>query len=264
MRWLRRKDLKIGPFYVFVSVLISSVFVYIATSSNRTVLTLAAAPTNEQQRMDNQVELYNLPTPQTSLTCAPIPSVCLQARIEGFQPSRVGLRDDIIQIAANDSNGLVLIYPMINNGIPSNLVSITPDKPIPPMVLRGLLWQESRWLQFGDTILDPDNVNACTLVSFDCGYGITQLTDCMRDGGGCPISDLDLESVASDLHYNLSAGIYTLINKWNYVAPNISNNNHVEPEQWYYAITAYNGWSWCNSPNRTVNALNCPPGLQEP
>jgi len=31
---------------------------------------------------------------------------------------------------------------------------------------------------------DPDDRYACTLVSRDCGYGLMQITSCMKDGCG--------------------------------------------------------------------------------
>ncbi|MGC8960799.1 MAG: hypothetical protein ACP5OO_13660, partial [Chloroflexia bacterium] len=55
------------------------------------------------------------------------------------------------------------------------------------------------------------------------------------------------------------------IQKWNgrdhFV---IGSRDHTEAEDWYYAVTAYNGWSNCNHPNRSYRNDYCPEGKKEP
>jgi hypothetical protein len=137
-------------------------------------------------------------------------------------------------------------------------------RPIPHIILRGMAWQESHWLQFAEGMNDPDDRNVCTLIGYyvptqSCGYGLMQITSCMSDGCGwfAPIR------VAGELSYNLGTGTNFFIKKWNEM-PFIGDNDHTVPEQWYYAVTAYNGWSLCNDPNRSTYEPSCPPGLREP
>lgn len=200
--------------------------------------------------------------------CGPVSPMCLQERISGEQDPRQTYKDDTIRATANDLPSDTITLPDINQGIPPISVPVSPSQPIPPLILRGILWQESRWLQFADSIGDPDDRIACTLVSPDCGYGMVQLTDCMSSDPniGCMIATIDRERVAGEVLYNLSGGMHTLIGKWNDAVPFIGDNNHTDPNQWYYGVTAYNGWSWCNNPNRTEDMMiMCfnPPFLSE-
>ncbi len=127
-------------------------------------------------------------------------------------------------------------------------------------------WQESWWKQFADNFrTDPDGDYYCTLVSGDCGYGLMQITWCMKHPGDCPW--LDRGRTAGDLTYNLGAGTNWLITRWNDDVSNfvIGERDHTVPEDWYYAVTAYNGFSKCNHPNRyyEVPEEECP-GKKDP
>jgi len=58
------------------------------------------------------------------------------------------------------------------------------------------------------------------------------------------------------LVYNVGTGTYLLIDKWNsYMSSSpywlIGSNDHTVPEDWYYAVTAYNKWLLSNNPNRS-------------
>jgi len=148
-------------------------------------------------------------------------------------------------------------YDRINRGLPPNMTQepVSASRPIPHIILRGMAWQESHWLQFADAVSDPDNTHACTLVSGDCGYGVMQITSCMSDGCGW----FEPSRVSGEYTYNLGTGTNFLIQKWNATwMPFIGDNDHTVAEQWYYAVIAYNGWSWCNDPNRNSYASGCP------
>lgn len=205
---------------------------------------------------DEGCELKPCLTPTPVLTCDPAPASCYQERAGSYQPRRSDLRPNLTAAAANLLPGAIP-YPAIFRGDPPALVAVSPQEPIPPILLRGLFWAESRWLQFGENIFAPDNTYACTLVADDCGYGTAQITGCMTLGGGCDITNLDRTLVGNDLNYNLSTDVYTLINKWNGVLT-IGSNNHTEPEQWYEAVLSYNGWGLCNDPNRIEFREDCP------
>lgn len=204
---------------------------------------------------DQECEVKPYLTPTPVLICDPAPASCYQERVGGYQYFRSDLRPNLTAAAAN-LLPTAIPYPTIFRGDPPVPVAVSPQEPIPPILLRGLFWAESRWLQFGENVFAPDNTYACTLVAGDCGYGLSQLTGCMTLGGGCDITNLNRTLVGSDLNYNLSTGVHTLINKWNGVLT-VGSNNHTEPEQWYEAVLSYNGWGQCNNPNRTFFLSEC-------
>jgi hypothetical protein len=193
------------------------------------------------------------PTPTPAPTCPPQPAGCSQRGVYGYQPSRYEMRSTFNDAASNSLGNNAPTYDKINHGIPPEKESVSASRPIPHIILRGMAWQESHWLQFANSENDPDNTYACTLVSEDCGYGLMQITSCMSDGCGWfnPIR------AVGELTYNLGTGTNFLIKKWNEV-PFIGDNDHTIPEQWYYAVTAYNGWNRCNDPNRTDYVPDCP------
>jgi hypothetical protein len=75
----------------------------------------------------------------------------------------------------------------------------------------------------------------------------------ISDGKGWT-SDKDLENAISllsiDWKVNLNWGAEVLLSKWN-STPSIGNNDRSAIEHWYYAVWAYNGWSYINNPNNT-------------
>ena len=183
---------------------------------------------------------------RSPLTC---PSTsCPIARVEGFQPVRYDLRSTFNDAASNNLGNNGPTYKSITRGIPPSMTqeSISTNRPIPHIVLRGVAWQESHWLQFANSVSDPDNLTACTLVSGDCGYGVTQVTSCM-DTNGC--GWFTPSRVSGELAYNIGTGANFLIEKWNAVNF-IGENDHTLAEEWYYAVTAYNGWDSSNDPNQ--------------
>jgi len=200
-----------------------------------------------------------LPAAQATPTCPP--TGCTQARAYGYQPRRYDMRSNFNDAAANalGSNGPT--YNLINRGLPPNMTqeSVSASRPILHVILRGMAWQESHWLQFANSVNDADNIHACTLVSGDCGYGLMQITSCMSDGCGW----FTPSRVAGELAYNLGTGTNFTIQKWNQM-PFIGDNDHTVAQQWYYAVTAYNGWNLCNDPNRTTYASTCPPDRRDP
>jgi len=193
------------------------------------------------------------PAAQATPTCPP--TGCAQARVYGYQPRRYDMRSTFNDAASNTLGNNGPSYDRINRGLPPNMTqeTVSASRPIPHIVLRGMAWQESHWLQFANAVSDPDDTYACTLVSGDCGYGLMQITSCMSDGCGW----FTPNRVAGELAYNLGTGTNYLIQKWNQM-PFIGGNDHPVAEQWYYAVTAYNGWSWCNDPNRNTYASGCP------
>lgn len=84
-----------------------------------------------------------------------------------------------------------------------------------------------------------------TIISFDCGFGLMQVTSGMRSG---ETSSYDPNLVASDPAYNVSVGSQILGAKWT-VTPSVGDNRVDVLEDWYFSVWAYNGLAFTNNPN---------------
>ena len=107
--------------------------------------------------------------------------------------------------------------------------------------------QESGWRQFcvPDTPADQVGGAARTIISFDCGYGVGQVTSGMHKG---ETPAFDRARVAGDATYNLATGTLILADKWR--ATNcVGDNQPRTVEDWYVATWAYNGLAFVNNPN---------------
>ncbi|MER5639715.1 hypothetical protein ABT095_22490 [Kitasatospora sp. NPDC002227] len=103
----------------------------------------------------------------------------------------------------------------------------------------------------------------------DCGYGLTQQTDGMRLPQFSPpetpaFAYQTQRAVALDYATNIAAGLSTLKEKWNTTrraGMTLNNGDAAKPENWYYAVWAYNsgfhaqtsdgspwGLGWANNP----------------
>jgi hypothetical protein len=130
-------------------------------------------------------------------------------------------------------------------GKPNPLVSVPAH--FPCHVLEAIAMVESGWRQFcvPDTPANEVGNPSRTIVSFDCGYGVGQVTSGMHVG---ETPSFDRSLVASDPTYNLATGTLILASKWR--ATNcVGDNNPDVVEDWYTAIWAYNGLSYSNNPN---------------
>jgi hypothetical protein len=128
---------------------------------------------------------------------------------------------------------------------PTPPVDVAPS--FPCELLKAIAMVESGWRQFCAPTTPSDQVgNASqTIISFDCGYGIGQVTSGMHVG---ETPDFDRDRVASDPTYNLATGTRILASKWR-ATQCVGDNNPVIVEDWYTATWAYNGLAYSNNPN---------------
>ncbi|MDE2966190.1 MAG: transglycosylase SLT domain-containing protein [Chloroflexota bacterium] len=116
---------------------------------------------------------------------------------------------------------------------------------IPPQILYAIAWVESKIAQAAYEVdwgtLGPPKL------SFDCGYGIMQITSTIVNDGGLPSRYEAL--VGTHFAYNIAAGARILAEKWNEdYFPVVGESDPRYVESWYFALWAYNGWAWINHP----------------
>lgn len=137
--------------------------------------------------------------------------------------------------------------PTIEVGTRTNRTN-SPDVYVPPTLLKAISWIESVTSQGSQAL--PFGAIGPALMSFDCGFGISQVTSGMTTPigeGGQPSDQQAL--VATHFAYNIGRGAAILIDKWN-AAPNdrpiVGIDTNSDPriiENWYYAVWSYNGFT---------------------
>ncbi len=117
----------------------------------------------------------------------------------------------------------------------------------PCELLKGIAMQESSWRQFcvPDRPADQAGGAERTIISFDCGYGVGQVTSGMHRGES---PGFDRTRVAAEPLYNLATGASILAGKWR-LTECIGDNQPSVIENWYAAAWAYNGLAYKNNPN---------------
>jgi hypothetical protein len=116
----------------------------------------------------------------------------------------------------------------------------------PCLLLKAIYVTESNWRQFC--------ASGLTVIAFDCGYGIAQVTSGMNVG---QTSAFDPVRVAAEPAYNVSVGAEILGGKWQASAC-VGNNDPDIIEDWYVAVWGYNGFAFSNNPNNPMYAANRP------
>jgi hypothetical protein len=122
------------------------------------------------------------------------------------------------------------------------------DVYVPPTLLKSISWIESVSTQ-GSVAL-PFGAIGPALVSFDCGYGIGQVTSGMTAPLGENNQPNDEQAlVATHFAYNIGRGAAILIDKWNSAPesrPIAGIDTDSDPkivENWYFAVWSYNGFT---------------------
>ena len=182
------------------------------------------------------------------------------ARAEGcafpFTPTAYeGLRDrklflDTIELAAYNMlfpGDPYFGLPAIEIGGRGSGRAAEPGK-VPPVLLKAIAYIESSISQGAGTT--PFGSVGPSLIAFDCGHGVAQVTTGMtvptgEAGRGSPEQAL----VATHFAYNIARGAAILVDKWNEapeenpIAGSDTGGHPALIENWYYAVWNYNGFT---------------------
>jgi hypothetical protein len=145
------------------------------------------------------------------------------------------------EVAVNGLGARGPTLPTLETGVTRTRM----DPVLPCVLFKAIGVVESDWKQFCGT--------GRTVISFDCGYGISQVTSGVSTYG---------PRVASEPAFNIGAGVSILLGKWNGDDPyggTINDSNPRVVENWYYATWAYNGFTNGNNPNNPNLPANRPP-----
>jgi hypothetical protein len=117
----------------------------------------------------------------------------------------------------------------------------------PCELLKAIAMAESGWKQFCVPNTPADQVGGAerTIISFDCGYGVGQVTSGMHIG---ETPNFDRQRVAAEATYNLATGTQILASKWK-ATQCVGDNQPSIVENWYSAVWAYNGLAYVNNPS---------------
>ncbi len=148
--------------------------------------------------------------------------------------------------------------PNIGSGCGKPRPSMQVAPHFPCELLKGIARQESGWKHFCRPSTPASAVGqpSRTIISFDCGYGVGQVTSGMRVAD--PTPSFDPIRVTNDPTYNLATGTRILADKWR-ATECVGDNDPDLVEDWYTATWAYNGLAYKNNPtNPTYSATRGP------
>lgn len=118
---------------------------------------------------------------------------------------------------------------------------------IPPSVFKSIAWVESNWSNAAGNV--PYGGVGPALRSFDCGYGMGQVTSGMFNSTGTPTARQAL--IGTHPLFNLAEGARILADKWNSAPkfrPIAGTGDPAALEDWYFAVWSYNGFAFSNHP----------------
>ncbi|MBI2863049.1 MAG: hypothetical protein HYX94_00605 [Chloroflexi bacterium] len=163
---------------------------------------------------------------------------------DAYQPRVMELSNALASAASGNLGTNYEPIGSLWSGYPNQ--SLVPAS-IPCTILKSIAYIESGWRQASTA---PRGSSGEPLVSYSCGYGVMQITSPMTaPGPGSGLLDpARQQRVAREYTFNVSYGAKMLVDKWNWT-PVIGGNNPAILENWYYAVWAYNGWTWKNNPN---------------
>jgi hypothetical protein len=176
---------------------------------------------------------------------------CGVEAVPGTNPSVADWQPIFAAVASGGAGGPTL--PKLQQGCAAPVdVAAT----FPCELLKAIAMNESGWVQFCAPTTPADEVgqSSRTIIAFDCGYGIAQVTSGMHKG---EMPSFDPQMVAADSAYNLATGAQILAAKWRAVKC-VGDRQPDLIEDWYTAVWAYNGLAYSNNPNNPAYPANRP------
>lgn len=89
--------------------------------------------------------------------------------------------------------------------------TLDPTAAIPPTILKSVAWIESSWSNAATAV--PYGGVGPVIRSFDCGYGLGQITSGMSNATGVPAARQAL--IGTHFVFNLAEGARIMADKWN-------------------------------------------------
>lgn len=129
----------------------------------------------------------------------------------------------------------------------ARIESLDTSLAIPPTIYKSIAWIEANWANASNSV--PWGGVGPVLRSFDCGYGIGQITTGMANANGTATGRQ--AAIGTHFLFNIAEGVRILAQKWNdapSLRPVAGFGDPAMLEDWYYAIWAYNGFAWKNHP----------------
>ena len=138
-------------------------------------------------------------------------------------------------------------YQGVEKGPRNNRSGPLKTERIPPSVYKSIAWIEANWNNAAGSV--PYGGVGQVLTSFDCGYGLGQVTTGMANTNGNASAHQAI--VGTHFLFNVAEGVRILADKWNSAPryrPIAGLGNPAHLEDWYYAIWSYNGFAFSNHP----------------
>lgn len=166
---------------------------------------------------------------------------CAFQPVNGSNPSLAEWRDTFTQVARRQSD-FAVPGGVANIEVGPNRTREAAEFPCKLMPAIGMA--ESSIKQFCD--------NDLTIISFDCGFGVMQVTSGAASYPG----------IERSAGLNVAAGADILAAKWNgneSFGGTFGDSDPVFLESWYFAVWAYNGFVYSNNPRNPDHPANRPP-----
>jgi len=148
-------------------------------------------------------------------------------------------------IAAGET--INVAYQGIESGPRNSRQVASTNRRIPPSIYKSIAWIEANWQNAANTV--PWGGAGPVLRSFDCGYGLGQVTTGMANSTGNASARQAV--IGTHFLYNIAEGVRILADKWNSAPayrPIAGKGDPAILEDWYYAIWSYNGFAFSNHP----------------
>ena len=147
-----------------------------------------------------------------------------------------------------DGEEVDLRYQGVAKGPRNNrTTTLNTETRIPPVLFKAIVWLESHWNNTVDAV--PYGGVGPVIRSFDCGYGLAQVTTGMSNTTGYAAAKQ--AAIGTHFVFNLAEGVRILADKWNSAPkfrPIAGDGDPAMLEDWYFAVWSYNGFAWSNHP----------------